>query len=83
MSPDLELFPGTPVTHSLGFMRVEEDVPQMRSAGALGWAGVLNTHYWFDPHRDIVGLIMTQTLPFLEAPFANLYAEFERAVYAR
>ena len=83
VTADVELFPGIPLTHSLGFMRNEEDVPGMRSAGSQSWAGVLNTHYWFDPARDVAGIIMTQTLPFLEPPFLKVYEEFERAVYAQ
>ena len=76
------MFPDTPKTHSFGFMRVERDVPGMRSAGSQGWAGVLNTHFWFDPAKDVAATIMTQTLPFMEPPFASVYERFERAVYA-
>ena len=82
MSADVEFFPGLKKTHSLGFMRMEEDVPGMRAAGSQGWAGVANTHFWFDPAHDIVGLIMTQSLPFLEPRFAQVYEQFEQAVYA-
>jgi CubicO group peptidase (beta-lactamase class C family) len=82
ISADVRLFPDTPKTHSFGFLRVEEDVPGMRSAGSQGWAGVLNTHFWFDPAKDVAGLIMTQTLPFVEPRFMATYANFERAVYA-
>jgi CubicO group peptidase (beta-lactamase class C family) len=81
ITADVDLFRGTPKTHSLGFMRVESDVPGMRSAGSQGWAGVLNTHFWFDPARDVAGVIMTQTLPFVEPPFLAVYEQFERAVY--
>ena len=79
---DVNLFPRTHKTHGFGFMRVEEDVPGMRSAGSQGWAGVCNTHFWFDPAKDVAGLIMTQTLPFVEPRFMNTYGDFERAVYA-
>jgi CubicO group peptidase (beta-lactamase class C family) len=82
VSADVDLFPGTPKTHSLGFLRVEQDVPGMRSAGSQCWAGVLNTHFWFDPAKDVAGVIMTQTLPFVEAPFLAVYEKFERVVYA-
>ena len=82
ITADVELFPDTPKTHSFGFVRTEEDVPGMRSAGSQGWAGLLNTHYWFDPAKDVAATIMTQTLPFVEAPFTQVYGEFERAVYA-
>jgi len=82
VTADWEFFPGVPKSHSFGFMRTEQDVPGMRTAGSQSWAGVLNTHYWFDPARDVAGLIMTQTLPFVEPPFMAVYEEFERAVYS-
>ena len=80
-SADVALFPGIDKTHSFGFLRVEADVPGMRRAGAQGWAGLLNTHFWFDPAADLAGLIMTQALPFADPCFMAAYARFERAVY--
>ena len=44
-------------------------------------AGVLNSHYWFDPKADIIGLLMTQSLPFVDPRFASTYEKFERAAY--
>ncbi|MEM9012338.1 MAG: serine hydrolase domain-containing protein [Pseudomonadota bacterium] len=82
LTADCELFPGTEKTHSFGFLRTEADVPGMRSAGAQGWAGVLNTHYWFDPARDVAAVLMTQSLPFVEPRYAKQYEAFERATYA-
>lgn len=82
ITADVDLFPGIEKTHSFGFMRNEQDVPGMRSAGSQSWAGVCNTHYWFDPGKDIAGLIMTQSLPFIEPRFMKVYEQFERAVYA-
>ena len=82
ISADIELFPGIETTHSLGFLRVEEAVSGMRSAGSQGWAGVCNTHFWFDPSKDIAAVIMTQTLPFVEPRFMKVYKAFERAVYS-
>lgn len=82
VSADVDIFPGTRKTHSFGFMRVEEDLPGQRSAGSQGWAGVLNTHYWFDPRKDIAAVLMTQFLPFADPRFMQLYSDFESAVYA-
>ncbi len=82
ITADVDLFPGHAKTHSFGFLRVEDDIPDMRSAGSQSWAGVLNTHYWFDPSRDVAAVIMTQTLPFVEPPFMQLYQQFEKDVYA-
>jgi len=63
-------------------MRNEDDVPGMRSAGSQSWAGVCNTHYWFDPKKDVRAVLFTQSLPFVEDRFMKLYEDFERAVYA-
>lgn len=82
ISADVELFPGIPVTHSFGFVRVEEDVPGMRHAGSQGWAGVLNSHFWFDPSAGVAAVIMTQSLPFADPRFMATYAAFEQAVYS-
>ncbi|MFV9502985.1 MAG: serine hydrolase domain-containing protein [Oscillochloridaceae bacterium umkhey_bin13] len=82
LTADAEFYPGVPKTHSFGFVRVEQDVPGRCSAGSQIWAGVLNTHYWFDPARDLAAVIMTQSLPFVEPPFMDVYERYERAVYA-
>jgi len=82
ITADVDLFPGTRKTHSFGFLRNEADIPGMRSAGSQSWAGVCNTHYWFDPKKDVAAVIMTQSLPFVEPPLLKTYEAYERAVYA-
>ena len=81
ITADFDPFEGTIKTHSFGFMRNESDIPGRRRAGSQSWAGVLNTHYWLDPRSDLAGVIMTQTLPFVESPFMAAYDAFERAAY--
>ena len=81
ITADAEFFPGRRKSHSMGFMRFEEDIPGMRLAGSQGWAGVLNTHFWFDPKANVAGLLMTQSLPFAEPRFGSVYENFERAAY--
>jgi CubicO group peptidase (beta-lactamase class C family) len=83
ITADFDPFPGTTKTHSFGFMRNESDIPGRRRAGSQSWAGVLNTHYWFDPASDLAAVIMTQTLPFVDGPTMAAYEAFERASYAR
>ncbi len=78
---DVDLFPGVPATHSVGFVRVEADVPGKRAAGSLGWAGICNTHYWVDPTNGVAAVFMTQLLPFAEPGAMGAYDAFERAVY--
>jgi CubicO group peptidase (beta-lactamase class C family) len=82
LTADCDPFPDRRKTHSFGFLRVEEDVPGMRSAGSAGWAGVCNTHYWFDLKKDLAAVIMTQSLPYAEPRFMQPYENYERAVYA-
>jgi CubicO group peptidase (beta-lactamase class C family) len=81
ITADAEFFPGKRKSHSMAFMRFEEDIPGMRHAGSQGWAGVLNTHFWWDPKADLAGIIMTQSLPFAEPRFGATYEAFEREAY--
>ena len=78
---DLALFPDTAKSHSLCCARTEENIDGMRFAGSQFWGGVLNTHFWFDPTRDLAGILMTQLLPFLDAPFMSVFEAFERLAY--
>ena len=81
LSADFDPFPGARVTHGFGALRNEEDVPGRRRAGSQAWAGVLNTHFWFDPASDLAGVFMTQSLPFVEPRYLARYEQFERAAY--
>ena len=81
ITADTEFFPGKRKSHSMAFMRFDEDIPDMRHAGSQAWAGVLNSHYWFDPKAGLAGLLMTQSLPFVEPRFMDTYQKFERAAY--
>ena len=83
LSADVDVFPGVKRSHSMAFMRVDEDVPDKRAAGSQFWAGVLNTHCWFDPKENVAAVLMTQFLSFCEPRFMGVYDRFERAVYAR
>ena len=83
LTADAEFFPGRRKSQSMAFQRIDEDVPGMRSAGSQFWAGVCNTHYWFDPAKNVAGVIMTQSLPFVEPRFMGVYEAFERGVYER
>lgn len=81
LTADVEPFDGAHLTHSFGFVRNTNDIPGRRKAGSQSWAGVLNSHYWFDPTSNVAAVIMTQTLPFWEQPWDDLYADFEKETY--
>jgi len=81
VTADVDPFPHSRATHSFAFLRNEDDIPGMRSAGSAGWAGVLNSHYWIDRSADVAGLFMSQSLPFFEPRFMQRYEQFERCVY--
>ena len=80
-SADIDFFSGAKLRWGLATMINAEPGPDGRGAGTLTWAGVFNTHYWIDPARRVAGVLMTQTLPFGDAPATGLYQQFERAVY--
>lgn len=65
----------------LGFQITADAIPGKRSAGSLSWGGIFNTFFWYDPHRDVAGVIMMQSLPFVEPRALEVYDMFERGVY--
>ena len=82
LAGDLNLLPGALQSQTLPFMRVDQDLLHRRREGSCFWAGLLNTHFWFDPASGIAGIFMTQLLPFLDPLFMDIYSEFEQAVYS-
>jgi CubicO group peptidase (beta-lactamase class C family) len=52
-----------------------------RSAGSLAWAGPANTYFWLDPSKKVAGVILTQSLPFVDPKAIELYGQFENGVY--
>ncbi len=81
-SNDVDLFPEIPKKWGLGFLINTVDVPRRRRAGSLAWAGLANTYYWIDPASGIAGILLTQVMPFADAPVLALLDAFETAVYA-
>jgi methyl acetate hydrolase len=75
--------PSLPVPQSwgLGFHLTLADLPGMRSAGSGDWAGVFNSYYWIDRTKGVGGVLMTQVLPFFDAPVIETLLGFEAAVY--
>jgi CubicO group peptidase (beta-lactamase class C family) len=54
--------------------------PNLRSPGSYTWAGIYNTHFWVDPKRQIVAVIMMQVLPFYDAGCMKIYQDVEAAI---
>lgn len=65
-----------------GLLLNTADLPGGRRAGSGAWAGLCNTHFWIDHTSGICGGIFSQTLPFVDPPALQLYADFEQAAYA-
>jgi methyl acetate hydrolase len=80
LSADVNL--GPDLKWGLGWLLNEKGQPGMRAAGSGGWAGLFNTYFWVDPASGITGAIYSQTLPFVDPPAVQMYADFERALYA-
>ncbi|MEM7545516.1 MAG: serine hydrolase domain-containing protein [Pseudomonadota bacterium] len=82
LSADVDMFPEQENKFSLGCLMNTQDIEGKRRAGSQSWAGVLNTHYWFDPTSGIAAVLMLQHLPFVDENCLAVYDAFERAVYA-
>jgi CubicO group peptidase (beta-lactamase class C family) len=46
-----------------GIVTEEERADGLGTAGSFGWGGFFNTYFWIDPHRKLVGILMTQLYP--------------------
>ena len=80
LSADVNLGPG--LKWGFGLLLNPAPFPGMRAAGSGSWSGLFNTHFWVDPASGVTGAIYSQTLPFLDPPALQLYADFEQALYA-
>ncbi len=62
----------------LGFWVVTDTghTGELASEGAYGWEGIWNTRFWIDPQEDLIGIFMTQVIPY-SADFAR----FQTLVY--
>ena len=65
----------------LSFLINPEPLSTGRSAGSLAWAGLANSYYWIDPHRQVAGVYATQVLPFVDPKAVQAFEAFETAVY--
>jgi methyl acetate hydrolase len=66
----------------LGMLIDEGGTPNGRKPGSVGWGGLANTYFWIDFQAAATGVFITQVLPFFDAESLDVYAAFERAVYA-
>jgi methyl acetate hydrolase len=82
LSNDVEFFPGTIKKWSLAGLINTVPTRSGRSAGSWAWGGLFNTYFWVDPTRGVSGLILTQLLPFCDAPVLALFERFESDIYA-
>lgn len=82
ISSDADFFPGRAKSHGLLAMSNREAIPGSLSANSHFWAGALNTYFWFDPARDVAGVILMQFLPFADRRALGTLVDFQRAVYA-
>lgn len=82
-SNDVDLWPDQDKKWGLSFLINTSKTPEGRSPGSLAWAGLGNTYFWVDPVRDVGGVILMQLFPFADAKALEVFAAFERGVYAQ
>ena len=75
-------FPGLDCGWSLAFLINPEASPYGRAAGSLAWAGIANCHYWIDPANDMIGIFLTQLLPFADPQALAAFRAFEVMAYS-
>ena len=67
----------------LGFQLASNDPSGagFRSPGSMSWAGLFNTEFWWDPKREIGGIMMMQVLPFYDDGAIRTLRDFESLLY--
>jgi CubicO group peptidase (beta-lactamase class C family) len=65
-----------------GLLLNEHDIPGMRRAYSGARAGLCNTHFWVDRTTGVCGSIYSNFLPFVPPEALELYANYEKALYA-
>ena len=81
LAPPYDPFPGMECGWSLAFLINPEPGPHGRSAGSLAWAGIFNSYYWIDPVKDVIGVFLSQHMPFGDAGALAAAGTLERMAY--
>lgn len=77
----VDFYPGVTCKWGLSFLINMGRTAQGRSPGSLSWAGLANSYFWIDPVEKLTGVLLTQILPFYDAPVVDLMHQFESAIY--
>lgn len=80
-SNSFDLTLGAEATFGFGFLINSQAQPGGRAANSLSWAGLYNSYFWIDPGSDLIGILMTQVLPFWDGQVLRLLGAFENAAY--
>jgi CubicO group peptidase (beta-lactamase class C family) len=83
MSSTMQWFPEMTAKWGLGFLINPETTADGRTAGSCAWAGIANSYYWFDPERDVAGVLMMQFMPFGDPGALAALSALERIVYGQ
>jgi methyl acetate hydrolase len=81
LSNDFEPYPKITKKWGLSAMITEEPIAHGRSAHSLTWGGLANCFFWLDPTAKVVGLFLTQVLPFGDARCLQVFESFEQEIY--
>ncbi|KAF5868899.1 putative beta-lactamase family protein [Botrytis fragariae] len=72
----------TKLDHGLGGMILLEDLEGRRRKGAMYWGGLPNLSWWADREAGVSGIYGSQLIPTGDKQTAEMFEEFEKAVYA-
>jgi CubicO group peptidase (beta-lactamase class C family) len=72
----------TQANYALGGMIVKGDVAGRRRKGTMHWGGMPNLYWWADREAGVSGIYGSQLVPTGDTQSAEIFTEFEKAVYA-
>jgi CubicO group peptidase (beta-lactamase class C family) len=70
--------PGNPFGYGFGIVTAEGKDKDVASVGTYSWGGIFYTHFWVDPRKELVGILLTQVYPYGHLTLRN---DFKKLAY--
>ena len=76
-----EILKGVRWNHGLAGVVAVDGVPGVAEKGTMWWWGLPSCFWWIDREKETCGFYGSQIFPPADQPTANLFREFQKAVY--
>jgi CubicO group peptidase (beta-lactamase class C family) len=64
--------------YGFGVVTADGRGDEVASVGTYSWGGIFHTYFWADPHKEMIGILLTQVYPFNHLPHRS---QFKKLTY--